>query len=172
MSDLPPDTRSVMGGILSLLVSAIFPGSPKKVCIVGLDNAGKTTILYALHLGTVVLTQPTIGSNVEEVKHNNVKFEARRHALRLLRVYAWGGSRGGAAWDAERVRPTHAPASAATQCWDIGGQQSLRQSWATYYRNTDAVVLVVDSQDRARMGIVKARTRGRTAASHGARPPG
>ncbi len=40
-----------------------------KIIIVGLHNAGKTTILYKLALNEVVVTQPTIGSNVEEVNH-------------------------------------------------------------------------------------------------------
>lgn len=35
---------------------------------VGLDNAGKTTILYRLHLGEAVKTVPTIGCNVEQVR--------------------------------------------------------------------------------------------------------
>ena len=39
-----------------------------KLVMVGLDNAGKTTILYRLHLGEAVRTVPTIGSNVEQVK--------------------------------------------------------------------------------------------------------
>ena len=38
-----------------------------KCIIVGLANCGKTTILYKLAFGEVVVTQPTIGSNVEEV---------------------------------------------------------------------------------------------------------
>ena len=42
---------------------------------VGLDNAGKTTILYKLSLGEVVTTTPTIGSNVEQVKYKNITFE-------------------------------------------------------------------------------------------------
>jgi ADP-ribosylation factor-like protein 5B len=42
---------------------------------VGLDNAGKTTILYKLALGEVVTTTPTIGSNVEQVKYKNITFE-------------------------------------------------------------------------------------------------
>lgn len=46
-----------------------------KILIVGLHNAGKTTILYKLSLGEVVVTSPTIGSNVEQVDHNNVKFQ-------------------------------------------------------------------------------------------------
>ena len=33
--------------------------------MLGLDGAGKTTILYALKLGEVLLTIPTIGFNVE-----------------------------------------------------------------------------------------------------------
>ena len=32
-------------------------------------------MLYRLHLGEVVATQPTIGSNVEEVVHNNVHLQ-------------------------------------------------------------------------------------------------
>ena len=36
-----------------------------KICIVGLDNAGKTTILYQFLMNEVVQTSPTIGSNVE-----------------------------------------------------------------------------------------------------------
>ena len=43
----------------------------------GLDNAGKTTTLYQLHLGQAVVSNPTVGSNVEQVKHRNLTFEAR-----------------------------------------------------------------------------------------------
>ena len=44
-----------------------------KIIIVGLNNAGKTTILYKLALDEVIVTEPTIGSNVEEVSHGNIK---------------------------------------------------------------------------------------------------
>jgi ADP-ribosylation factor-like protein 5B len=46
-------------------------------------------------MNEVVVTSPTIGSNVEEVVFKNVRF--------LM--------------------------------WDIGGQESLRTTWATYYTN-------------------------------------
>lgn len=39
---------------------------------VGLDAAGKTTILYKMKLGEVVTTMPTIGFNVESVAYNNL----------------------------------------------------------------------------------------------------
>lgn len=44
------------------------------------------------------------------------------------------------------------------QVWDLGGQANLRPSWATYYKHTDAVIVVVDSTDRARMNIAKVMT--------------
>lgn len=40
----------------------------------GLDAAGKTTILYKLKLGEVVTTIPTIGFNVETVEYKNISF--------------------------------------------------------------------------------------------------
>lgn len=68
-----------------------------KIVIVGLDNAGKTTILYQFLMNEVVHTSPTIGSNVEEVVWRNIHFIM----------------------------------------WDLGGQQSLRAAWSTYYTNTE-----------------------------------
>ena len=47
-----------------------------RLLMVGLDAAGKTTILYRLKLGTVVTTIPTIGFNVETVHYKNVEFTA------------------------------------------------------------------------------------------------
>ncbi len=42
--------------------------------MLGLDAAGKTTILYKLKLGQDVTTIPTVGFNVETVTYKNVKF--------------------------------------------------------------------------------------------------
>lgn len=42
--------------------------------VVGLDAAGKTTILYKLKLGEIVTTIPTIGFNVETVEYKNICF--------------------------------------------------------------------------------------------------
>ncbi len=39
--------------------------------------------------------------------------------------------------------------------WDIGGQESLRQAWSTYYTGTQFLLLVVDSTDRERLSIAK-----------------
>ncbi|KAB2596947.1 exportin-1-like [Pyrus ussuriensis x Pyrus communis] len=44
------------------------------VVMLGLDAAGKTTILYKLHIGEVLSTVPTIGFNVEKIQYKNVMF--------------------------------------------------------------------------------------------------
>jgi GTPase SAR1 family protein len=38
---------------------------------------------------------------------------------------------------------------------DLAGQANLRPSWASYYANTNAVIVVADSTDRARTGILR-----------------
>eukprot|EP00064_Thunnus_orientalis_P007450 superscaffoldBa00000830_g7470 len=102
-------------GILFTKLWRLFNHQEHKVIIVGLDNAGKTTILYQFSMNEVVHTSPTIGSNVEEIVVNNTHF--------LM--------------------------------WDIGGQESLRSSWNTYYTNTEFVIVVVDSTDRERISVTK-----------------
>lgn len=104
-----------MGQVVSVFMSWFNTDREYKVLLIGLDNAGKTTTLYQMHLGQAIETQPTIGSNVETVRHKNVHFEV----------------------------------------WDLGGQATLRPSWTSYYKSTDALVMVVDSTDRARINSVK-----------------
>lgn len=56
-----------MGGILTSLYNSFFGKRDVRILMVGLDAAGKTTILYKLKMGEVVSTVPTIGFNVETV---------------------------------------------------------------------------------------------------------
>ena len=35
--------------------------------------------------------------------------------------------------------------------WDIGGQKTIRPYWNHYYKDTDALVYVIDSSDRSRL---------------------
>ena len=65
-----------MGFILSKIIEFFTSRNNFKIIILGMQNAGKTTILYRLSLGQLVKTTPTIGSNVEELIYNNVKFQA------------------------------------------------------------------------------------------------
>merc|ERR1719473_733117 len=52
----------------------MFSKQEMRILMVGLDAAGKTTILYKLKLGEVVTTIPTIGFNVETVEYKNINF--------------------------------------------------------------------------------------------------
>lgn len=103
-----------MGGIISYF-RGLFGHREMRILILGLDGAGKTTILYRLQMGEVVSTIPTIGFNVEQVNCNNLQL----------------------------------------QVWDLGGQTSIRPYWRCYYSNTDAIIYVVDSADKDRIGISK-----------------
>ncbi|KVI11766.1 Small GTPase superfamily, ARF/SAR type, partial [Cynara cardunculus var. scolymus] len=64
-----------MGLVFTRLFSSLFGNKEARILVLGLDNAGKTTILYRLQMGEVVSTIPTIGFNVETVQYNNIKFQ-------------------------------------------------------------------------------------------------
>ncbi|KAG9454387.1 hypothetical protein H6P81_007291 [Aristolochia fimbriata] len=63
-----------MGQAFRKLFDTFFGNSEMRVVMLGLDAAGKTTILYKLHIGEVLSTVPTIGFNVEKVQYKNVMF--------------------------------------------------------------------------------------------------
>ena len=70
-----------MGNILSAMSEALknvlstFSDRHAKILMLGLDAAGKTTVLYKLKLNETVSTIPTIGFNVETVSPvKNVSF--------------------------------------------------------------------------------------------------
>ncbi len=107
-----------MGNFLSGFVEnwRTFVGEKDcRIVILGLDAAGKTSLLYKLKLDEDVCTIPTLGFNVESIQYKKVKME----------------------------------------CWDIGGQDRLRPLWMHYYKNSDAVIFVVDSNDTDRMQEAK-----------------
>ena len=56
------------------ILAKVFKGFKKeaRILMVGLDAAGKTTVLYKLKLGELVTTIPTIGFNVETVQYKNI----------------------------------------------------------------------------------------------------
>eukprot|EP01084_Bolivina_argentea_P094854 170546_1 len=103
-----------MGGFFAKALDALTALKGKKeyrILMVGLDAAGKTTILYKLKLGEIINTIPTIGFNVEQVEYKNIGFTV----------------------------------------WDVGGQDKIRPLWRHYYKNTQGVIFVVDSNDRERI---------------------
>ena len=61
-----------MGVLISKLLTSFYEREAK-IIMVGLDAAGKTTILYRMKLGEVITTTPTIGFNVEKFKYKNLQ---------------------------------------------------------------------------------------------------
>jgi len=64
-----------MGAFVSGMFGRLFGSKEVRILILGLDNAGKTTILYRLQVDEVVQTIPTIGFNVETVSYKNLTFQ-------------------------------------------------------------------------------------------------
>merc|ERR1712209_294688 len=64
-----------MGGLsFSKVWERMIGKQDMRILMVGLDAAGKTTVLYKLKLGEVITTIPTIGFNVETVEYKNLNF--------------------------------------------------------------------------------------------------
>merc|ERR1712225_194666 len=103
----------IMGGLITKALDRLSFGAGKdcRILMVGLDAAGKTTLLYRLKHAETVRTIPTIGFNVETVTYKNISFNV----------------------------------------WDVGGQDKIRPLWRHYYRNTQGLIFVIDSNDRDRI---------------------
>lgn len=63
-----------MGNSISKVLGNLFGSREMKILMLGLDNAGKTTILYKLKLNKIKTSAPTVGFNVETLTFKNVKF--------------------------------------------------------------------------------------------------
>ena len=62
------------GATISRLLPVLLGKQQCRILMVGLDAAGKTTILYQLKLGEMTQTKPTLGFNVETVSYRNIEF--------------------------------------------------------------------------------------------------
>ena len=116
--------------------------------LVGLDAAGKTTILYKLKLGEIVTTIPTIGEQTDELQEVN-------WSVRVI------------GFNVETVEYKNI----CFTVWDVGGQDKIRPLWRHYFQvdfirvliminwpgifpvlqNTQGLIFVVDSNDRERI---------------------
>eukprot|EP00753_Platysulcus_tardus_P018738 PLAT7009.3.p1 GENE.PLAT7009.3~~PLAT7009.3.p1 ORF type:complete len:183 (+),score=106.15 PLAT7009.3:532-1080(+) len=62
-----------MGAVVSSIMNKLFNFKREaKMLMLGLDAAGKTTMLYKLQLGEHLDTVPTIGFNVESVQYKSL----------------------------------------------------------------------------------------------------
>ena len=98
-----------MGNVFATLFKGLFGKKEMRILMVGLDAAGKTTILYKLKLGEIVTTIPTIG-----------KIQARKK------------TRANTTWNSD-VNPflgfnveTVEYKNISFTVWDVGGQDKIR----------------------------------------------
>jgi ADP-ribosylation factor protein 1 len=131
--------------------------------MLGLDAAGKTTILYKLHIGEVLSTVPTLGTPDPHPLARVVDSRARSRTTGT---------------EPRGVRPPPSPSPFVSRpipparifpvstgfnvekvqyknvmftVWDVGGQEKLRPLWRHYFNNTDGLIYVVDSLDKDRI---------------------
>nr|CAD2186010.1 unnamed protein product [Meloidogyne enterolobii] len=99
-------------------------GRELRILLLGLDNAGKTTILKKLAAEDVTHITPTQGFNIKDVLIRNYYLIPTFFCVM-----------------ADDVR---------LNVWDIGGQRKIRPYWKNYFDNTDVLIYVIDSSDRKR----------------------
>lgn len=63
-----------MGNVFANLFKGLFGKKEMRILMVGLDAAGKTTILYKLKLGEIVTTIPTIGKPADDFERRQTYF--------------------------------------------------------------------------------------------------
>eukprot|EP01025_Chloroclados_australasicus_P017688 TRINITY_DN1901_c1_g2_i2.p2 TRINITY_DN1901_c1_g2~~TRINITY_DN1901_c1_g2_i2.p2 ORF type:complete len:185 (-),score=12.10 TRINITY_DN1901_c1_g2_i2:117-671(-) len=98
-------------GLLTIIKKVKRKEKEMRILMVGLDNAGKTTIVKRMNGEDISAISPTLGFNIKAMTYKGYRLNI----------------------------------------WDIGGQKSLRSYWRNYFEQTDGVVWVVDSSDKARL---------------------
>ena len=80
-----------MGSVFAKLFAGLFGKKEMRILMVGLDAAGKTTILYKLKLGEIVTTIPTIGMRLSRTPLHDRLFVLSRvfYSPMLIRFYAF-----------------------------------------------------------------------------------
>jgi ADP-ribosylation factor-like protein 2 len=98
-------------GLLTILKKQKQKEREVRLLMLGLDNAGKTTVVKKFNGEDIDLISPTLGFNIQTLEYRGFKLNI----------------------------------------WDVGGQTSLRSYWRNYFEQTDGLIWVVDSADRARL---------------------
>ncbi len=117
-----------MGNIFGNLLKSLIGKKEMRILMVGLDAAGKTTILYKLKLGEIVTTIPTIGTCTD--KKTWLYFYARcvyfKCCLTPHPPLLFAG------FNVETVEYKNI----SFTVWDVGGQDKIRPLWRHYFQNT------------------------------------
>lgn len=102
-------------GLLHFLRKLKLKEKEMRILFLGLDNAGKSSVIKAFMGQSIDDLSPTLGFEIKAVECLGYRLN----------------------------------------CWDVGGQSTIRAYWRNYFEATDGVVWVVDSTDRERMALCK-----------------
>ena len=122
-----------MGSVFAKLFSGLFGKKEMRILMVGLDAAGKTTILYKLKLGEIVTTIPTIGKPATfRSTWMGSSFYLVSIILCSILVCCNGYKRLLLGFNVETVEYKNI----SFTVWDVGGQDKIRPLWRHYFQNT------------------------------------
>ena len=120
-----------------------------RVIIIGLDNAGKTTILCKLtHLSNNNSSYFWKYQTDYIQERQSLQFQVSA-SLEIFVTNLFYNSAVG--FNVETVTFNNLK----LQVWDLGGQTGLRPYWRCYYQDTSAIVYVIDSADKERLEVAR-----------------
>lgn len=133
-------------GLLTILRKLKARQRHMRLLLLGLDNAGKTSVMHAL-LGTPPLgvdgeptpIAPTVGFDIHTLTVGSPVSDSAAGTTASLSVPGGGDIGDGSA------------ATNTIHVWDVGGQASIRPFWRNYFDATDGLLFVVDAADPARL---------------------
>jgi ADP-ribosylation factor-like protein 1 len=147
-----------MGLFFSSLFARLFGRKEVRILILGLDNAGKTTILCEYRRARhSIASEPLPQTPFLSTSPSSLAFRLRAPC--------------GDRFPSDRLQVDEPVTTVPTigfnvetlqyknikfQVWDLGGQSSIRPYWRCYFPNTDAIIFVVDSTDIERLETAKA----------------
>lgn len=89
-------------GLLTILKKVKQKEKEVRLLILGLDNAGKSSILKKFNGEDISAIEPTLGFQIKTLEYLGFKLN----------------------------------------CWDVGGQQTIRSYWRNYFEQTDGLIWV------------------------------
>jgi ADP-ribosylation factor-like protein 2 len=122
-------------GLLTILKKVKEEEQEIRLLILGLDNAGKTSIVKRYCGQPIEEVEPTLGFSIQTLEYTIHDGEIE-------------------AGDSDNKNESN-NTTYHLHLWDIGGQSSIRAYWRNYFEQTDGLIWVVDSTDPHRLDLVK-----------------
>ncbi|KAF9733297.1 ADP-ribosylation factor family protein [Paraphaeosphaeria minitans] len=123
----------------------LFWATEMDITMIGLQNAGKTSLLRVLAGGEFTVDSiPTVGFNMKRVQKGHVTLKCAK----LVRAILLGCR---IKYPVARISADHHRHSS----WDLGGQPRFRSMWERYCRGVNAMVFIVDSADRDALPVAR-----------------